>query len=289
MQAVGNLLDVQVGRQEQGLALGDDMGFDAGEGRLTGLLLDNDRQVFGGDAEVRCVEGDLALGLIVAFEQEHELLEQILLFGGRCYLADVVQLVGVAVEHGEGEVPDGLELEGVEGRLQQGLEHIEVAGEGLAVVGEVDDGLAYDRAVQRAETAVLLEEAGREGFGHDDGIGNGFVAERNQLEYLPGRDGEEAGSLSFVLDPVGHKGAVPGGEKYREGHVEPEGLVDEVGFARLFHDKEVVAHVAVAGGMGVDSLFPLQVGYGFSHGSHFLFIGQIYTKIFYCFVLFGDK
>lgn len=78
MQAVGNLLDVQVGRQEQGLALGDDMGFDAGEGRLTGLLLDNDRQVFGGDAELRCVEGDLALGLIVAFEQEHELLEQIL-------------------------------------------------------------------------------------------------------------------------------------------------------------------------------------------------------------------
>ena len=117
MQAVGNLLDSQVGREEQGLALGDDVGFDAGEGRLAGLLLDNDRQVFGGDAELRGIEGDFALLPVVAPEQGLELLEQVFLLGGRGYLADVVQLVGVAVKHGKGEVPDGFEFEGVEGRL----------------------------------------------------------------------------------------------------------------------------------------------------------------------------
>ena len=256
---------------------------------MAGLLLDNDRQVFGGDAELRGVEGDFALLPVVSPEQGFELLEQVFLLGGRGYLADVVQLVGVAVKHGEGEVPDGFEFEGVEGRLQQRFEHGEVAGEGLAVAGEVDDGLAHDGLVQRPETAVLLEETGREGFGHDDGVGLGVVAERNQLEYLPGCDGEEAGGLGLVLYPVGHEGAVPGGEKDREGHVEPEGLVDEVGSLRLFHDEEVVAHAAVVGGVGVDSLFLLQVGYGFSHDFLSFFIRQIYTKIFYYSGLFGDK
>lgn len=289
MQAVGNLLDSQVGREEQCLALGDDVGLDAGEGRLPGLLLDDDRQVFGCDTELRGIEGDFAFLTVVAPEQGLELLEQVFLLGGGCYLADVVQLVGVAVKHGEGEVPDGFEFKGVEGRLQQRFEHVEVAGKGLAVAGEVDDGLSHDGLVQRSETAVLLEEAGREGFGHDDGVGLGVVAERNQLEYLPGCDGEEAGGLGLVLDPVGHEGAVPAGEKDREGHVEPEGLVDEIGFTRLFHDEEVVAYAAVVGGVGVDSLFPLQVGYGFSHGFHSLFVRQIYTKIFYYFGLLGDK
>jgi len=75
-ELVGDFLDAEVGRLQQGFALQNDVAVDVALGGLSADALDNARQVARGDAEFGGIEGDFPLGGAVLENELDEAFEQ---------------------------------------------------------------------------------------------------------------------------------------------------------------------------------------------------------------------
>ena len=75
-ELVGDFLDAEVGRLQQGFALQNDVAVDMALGGLSADALDNARQVARGDAEFGGIEGDFPLGGAVLEDELDEAFEQ---------------------------------------------------------------------------------------------------------------------------------------------------------------------------------------------------------------------